>query len=370
MKPWILSALILILLSESQAAVTKIVRVDFIEALAPKDTTSSERFQKDYEGAIQLGESLIAKKISGCGYTLETKASFYESGDSLKAKELAEQARKNSSWLIVGPRRSNQYLLLVQGADPTPSVSLMASSDEVSKLSPRHVSVSPSNTQMANMAAAEVKARKGKATYLTVVNDDCSNCVNFSKAFDLEAKRLGHKKLTELKILGEGFAVEPILEANAKHKPTFILIPNYSIEANRIMSAFNGQKSPPLFVGGDGWGDNRYGFVRSGQMLESTIRGVTVRGFPPAENELNQFDLGRTVLKEQKQIPFSAANIAILKVIDSLGTMLCKSRPKTKDDFTKVFDRSSVRHLSAPWGVSLYELKSGEILFSKTKAVR
>lgn len=366
---WTFTAFILLTFHQAQAANLKSVRVDFIEALSLKDTTSSERFQKDYQDAIQLGKNLIAAKVAKCGYSIEAKASFYESGDALRAKELAEESRKNGSWMIVGPRRSNQYLLLVQGAKTTPTVSLMASSDDVSKLGPRHISISPTNSQMARLAAQEASVRKKGGTYLTIVSDDCSNCVDFSQAFDHAARRLDLRKLAETKIVGETFSTQPILESSREHKPDFILLPNYSIVANRIMNAFNGQSKSPLFIGGDGWGDSRYGFVQNGQKLDDTIRGLTVRGFPPVEHELKRFELGLIALAKKREIPFSAANSALLKIVDSLGEMLCKKRPQNGEAFEKDFDKYSKR-LSAPWGVSVYELRSGELKFLKSQVVR
>ena len=90
MLRWSFTALILILSLPVNAATLKKVRIDFVEALAPRDTTSSERFQKDYEGAIALAKTILSKKLTKCGYEFETKTAFYEASDNLKAKEFAE----------------------------------------------------------------------------------------------------------------------------------------------------------------------------------------------------------------------------------------------------------------------------------------
>jgi hypothetical protein len=140
-----------------KAPATKIpVRLDFIEALAPRDTTSSERFQRDYVHAIETAKKLTEKRLASCGYTLQTETAFYDAGDPLQARESAEKSSRAGSWLLVGPRRSNHYLLLTQGAARTPSVSLMASAKEVASLGPLHQSISPSNSVMAAVAAQEM----------------------------------------------------------------------------------------------------------------------------------------------------------------------------------------------------------------------
>src|SRR5690242_16972957 len=122
------------------------VKVSFIEALAPRDTTSSERFQKDYDKAIEVGKKAVASRLQKCGYDLTTETAFYDASDPLQARERAIDLVKKGSWLIVGPRRSNHYLLLAQGAGDVPTVSLMASASEVSMLGNRHISLSPLNS--------------------------------------------------------------------------------------------------------------------------------------------------------------------------------------------------------------------------------
>lgn len=53
------------------------VKISFLEALAPKDTTSSERFQKEYDFAIQTGKDLTKAKLSKCGYELVESQTLY-----------------------------------------------------------------------------------------------------------------------------------------------------------------------------------------------------------------------------------------------------------------------------------------------------
>lgn len=85
-------AVLFLLLSPVCAlAITK-VKISFLEALAPKDTTSSERFQKEYEYAVQTGIDLTKKDLAKCGYELVDEKSFYDASDTLQALEQAKQA--------------------------------------------------------------------------------------------------------------------------------------------------------------------------------------------------------------------------------------------------------------------------------------
>ncbi len=358
---------VLLITSQASAGPLTEVKIDFIEALAPRDTTSSDRFQEDYEKAIQSGKRHLEEKLARCGYSLQVRTAFYEASDALKAKELAAKSQSEGTWLIVGPRRSNHYLLLAQGSPDTPTISLMASADDVSSLGSRHVSLSPSNSQMAEVAAQEAQARKGaRATYITVLSDDCTNCVDFAKAFDRQASRLGLRKKGEIAVQGEAFEIRPILENVTIKKPDFILLPNYSRVSGHVMAAFRESKDSPLFVGGDGWGDNRYGFVQNGQDLGSAI-GITVRGYPPLEQGLTQFDLGKNVAKAN-QAPTFAPSMGILRALDSTSELLCSQKPKTRAQFAQAFESVSPKAFHAPWGTSIYELKAGEISFIHKRA--
>ena len=63
MLRYFLSALLVILalpvFAETPATNLTTVKISFIEALDPKDTTSSQRFQEEYERAIDTGRDLV-----------------------------------------------------------------------------------------------------------------------------------------------------------------------------------------------------------------------------------------------------------------------------------------------------------------------
>jgi hypothetical protein len=52
------------------------VKVFFIEALDPKDTTSSQRFQQEYESAISKGKELTVSQLKECGFEI-TSTTFF-----------------------------------------------------------------------------------------------------------------------------------------------------------------------------------------------------------------------------------------------------------------------------------------------------
>jgi hypothetical protein len=356
------------------------VPIHFIEALAPNDTTSSKRFQIEYENAVSLSLEISKEKLSQCGYKLEQTFSFYDASDSIQALEKGKLAETEGAWFLVGPRRSNHYLLLSKGTPHTPSVSLMASSKEVQALEPFHFSLSAANEQMAKKAALHAKTltQKQKPSYATIVSTDCVSCIDFAKTFEGEASKLsfqtwGPKAQTSkdfssvrFEVLGDNPNMDRIKEAFKASAPDFILIPNYSKVSAVIIKALMPLVPNAIFIGSDGWGDTRFGFIQNNDNLEGA-KGFTVRGLPPVEKGLIQVDLGKLILKNSATPAISSSSsLAIVKVVDGITKLLCSEKPATKTQFKGAFVKNGKKYFSNPWGVSVFNLQEGNIVFHKS----
>lgn len=345
------------------------IKIFFLEALAPKDTTSSERFQKEYDFAIQTGKELTKKKLSDCGYELVDGQKLYDAGDTLQAMESSRKAQEEGAWLIVGPRRSNHYLLVAKGAESTPTVSIMASSKEVSELGVNHLTIGQPNDLMAEALATETKLKIGKSSkYISIVSEDCVSCKDFSSAFDKTAAEVGLKKLDELKIVGEQPDANEIEKFYRKYKSEVVVIPNYSKVSAYVIGLIYKINQKTFFVGGDGWGDNKYGFVHNSPQLKKA-NGMTVKGFPPADKGLAFFDLGKAILSEPSRasaFPASGTSQALLKIIEGIANLACEAKPKSKEQFVDAFKKDGKKYFFNPWGVSIFKLSEGEVVFDKT----
>ena len=348
----------------------KIVSVYFLEALAPRDTTSSESFRKEFESSIALGLQLSNAELSKCGYKIEPKINLYNASDTLQAREKAEAAQKEGAWMIVGPRRSNHYLLVANGAPETPSVSLMASASDIEKLGSLHLSAYASNPKLAEVAATLAKAatkKKNKAKYFSVVSEDCLVCREFSEFFDKSATANGLKKTGEIKVTGEQPDTTPIISAIEIVDADIVLVPNYSQVSVQIISAIQAKKPNTVFIGGDGWGDGQFGFMDKNPAI-ALAHGITIRGFPPTDIGLKNFPLGAAALKEKDKgqfCPSSGPGMAILRIIQGTKDLLCQSKPNKKEDFIKSFSKSGKKHFTAPWGTSAYKLENGRVAYWK-----
>lgn len=344
------------------------VPIAFIEALDSKDTTSSERFAKEYELAIQYGVELTAKEIGTCGYKIKPLSSFYGASDPLQAKERTEQAVKSGAWFVVGPRRSNHYILAAKGSGSVPTLSLMASSDEVESLGPKHLSLVAPNSVMAKVAAKEALSQipaKAAKTYISVVRDDCLFCKGFADQFEAAAKPFGLNKSIQVPILSDEPDLKDIVAAIDAHKPSFILLPNYSIVTGYLIEKLHKRYPSIFFVGGDGWGTN-FGFVENGRNIGSA-KGFTVRGNPPVDVGMKSFSTGQKLLADSGRVPVASATaLSLIKIIDSTKSFLCKHKPKSASDFAAAYEKTGRDLFEAPWGVSIYELSSGNIVYKKS----
>lgn len=368
----IIAALLFSIFSNSYAATKKIIKVQisFMEALAPKDTTSSERFQKEYEYAVQTGKDLTLDKLKSCGYEIADKKVLYDASDSIQALELAKKSEATGAWLIVGPRRSNHYLLAVKGAPETPSISIMASAKEVYELSPLHRTLAQSNQKMAEVLADQTKLKfkdYKTITYASIVSEDCVSCVDFANSFFSEAEKLGFKKVLDRKIAGEQPDISDLESLFKNQKPDVVLLPNYSKVSSFLIGKINRWNPETFFVGGDGWGDNNYGFVHNSPQLEGAS-GMTVKGFPPVNKGLSYFPLGRTILNKPSiasAFPASGSAQSLIKAIEDTVDLLCENKPKDKNEFKKSFLKSGKSKFKNPWGVSIFKLSDGEIVFER-----
>ena len=347
------------------------VSVSFQEALAPQDTTSSARFQQEYESAIGTGKTLLGADLKKCGYEIVHSSEFYEASDPLQAKERAAKAQKEGAWLVVGPRRSNHYLLTAQGADATPTVSVMANSSEVFALGKMHRTLGISNESIAR-ALAKVARSNLKASsfdYVTIVNEDCVFCLDLARSFDSVLK--SKKKVGEIRVVGDTPDLDKIKRELGAKKPSIVFLPNYSRSSSIIMAGLKESLPKAIFLGGDGWGTNGFGYVQNSSNLGGVI-GYTARGSIPSEAAMKTFRVGRALLKNPlaaQQFPESNTALSILKIMEGLTDLLCKNKPKTRADFSKAFQTNGSSYMKPSWGVGVYKLENADIRFYRAESL-
>ncbi len=81
---------------------------------------------------------------------------------------------------------------------------------------------------------------------------------------------------------------------------------------------------------------------------------------------LSAFPLGKEILKTKRKNLAFTPDLSILRILDETAKTLCSARPKNREAFRSAFEGKQGNGLNAPWGVSIFELKRGEIHFAKT----
>lgn len=341
------------------------VKVYLVEALSPHDSNSSEIFTRKFESTLEIAKEQTTSALLKCGYNLQFKFLPFEANDPLQVYEHAQAAEKEGAWLIIGPRRSNHYLLSIRGAPNTPSVSTMAASTEIDKEGPLHLSVYPRNSDLAvgavHASLNTFQDLKDKS-YFTILNEDCVMCRDFSIHYDSFAKTKGLKKLGQLSIHGENPEIEPILSAVQTSKPNLILLPNYSKASAIVMGTIHAKFPTIRFIGGDGWGDNEVGYVKLNPAVENAY-GVCTRGFPPAALGMREFPLGKKVLAIQSDpsFPSGTPGVALLRIFQGLEDLLCEKRPTQLSNFKSAFLQTGSRVFRRSKKVSVYNSLENEV---------
>ena len=347
------------------------VHIDFIEALDSKDNDYSVRFKKEFELAILEGVKSNKANAEKCGYDFQFATRYFEKSDPLRAQEEASKAEKLGSWMIVAPARSSHYLLSVAGAPNTPSISILASSKEVFELEKHHLTLSHSNKELAKAAVAEVARRILKTktrTFVSVVSSDCISCGDFASKFKSAAQKVGILESSFLQVSGEDPDVDATLQKIKAEKtlPSFILLPNYSMVSARVMAKLSATLPKQIFfVGSDGWGTSKFGFVQNAKGLED-VSGFSVRSFPPSDIAFPFFRTGKSLIATNRVKEFeSTSALGVLSVLDSTTELLCKYKPVSAASFKMLFARNANRVFKAPWQPSLYNFESGNLSFAR-----
>jgi len=89
--------------------------------------------------------------------------------------------------------------------------------------------------------------------------------------------------------------------------------------------------------------------------------GITVRGFPPCQQGLQAFPLGKRMLEEYPSQIASGPGLAILRIFQGVSDLLCGTKPKDRVRFQEVFSRQGTRLFQSPWGTSAFRLENADL---------
>lgn len=343
------------------------VRVAAVAALSSSDSDYSERFKAGFQGAFFYGAGETAEALRKCGYRLEFDFSYYASGDAVSISEIAKETVRRGAWLVVAPDRSNEALVAANSVPLTPMVSLLANAKDVSNLRPPFFLASASVEDLAAVAVKHALGSSYGKTYGVAVDPTCRFCVNFEEGFTKRAFGRLEKKF-QVDLIGESPDITELLSALRKNKVQFLLLPGYSKQSGFTISKL-GSNFPGLkFVGGDGWGDDTYGYIAKYPILAEQS-GFSVRGGSSYQKSLEDLQLDTLSLAWRgESIRNSDSMLGIVNLVRKQKDILCRAKPKDREGYKKSLTVLPRDYFINSNVISVLELNGKTLRYSKEYA--
>ena len=127
------------------------------------------------------------------GNKFQVAISHYDEADKYAPRDAASLLEASKNWLVIGPRRSDHFLMAALGLKQTPMISMTAGSTKVHNLSPPFFTMYPRPEELVRTMLKAVRKENLGRTYGTMVDVTCDVC----KDFALGLKKLGAGQLEE-----------------------------------------------------------------------------------------------------------------------------------------------------------------------------
>lgn len=325
-------------------------RIGFVEGMPVNDPTLEKR-RTSYEAAVYFAMGENSRELEACGYRFQHNIMFFDSADRFAPKERTSQLEAEKTWFIVGPGRSDHFLMAAMGVSRTPLISPSASSNAVHRLPPPIFTAYPPPESFAGAVYKAVRKEKFGPTYGSLVDVTCSICKDFSNAFDQVAAVKLQKKFS-LEVASDRPDLLPLISAIQSSKIDFLVLPNFGGLSGFVVANLQGRFPNLKFVGSHSWGDGANSFTEEFPILP-TVGGLGVRiGSSPEKTDeyyqlysLNRDNKGATE-------PLSAGTYNLVQIVRKVTDELCELSKKQKRklttkesvyEFFKGFDRDRFR---------------------------
>jgi hypothetical protein len=197
------------------------VTLGFLESPYETENNPSSRYRERYEQAIAYAIGRAEKRLNSCGYSFRTVVRYFESSEKAKAEELAHAlTTEKQTWFILGPRRSDHFLIAARGSGDTPIVSIMANASAIFDLKPPKFTMEEPISLLAASAVRAVAKEKYGTRYGVFVDATCPSCRDFARSFEEIGGTL-LKKAFALDTAGESPDFKALDEALTRHPSIF-----------------------------------------------------------------------------------------------------------------------------------------------------
>lgn len=339
------------------------VKIGVLEAFSNIDSYASEHYKDSYQSALYYSLGKNDKVLAKCGYRFEIIKSYFGNTDLTSAKDAASKLNESDIWIVLGPQRSEKFLIASQKLSNTPMVSPIANSTSVTSLHNDFFSMYyPVNILAKNAVFAVDKERYG-TSYGTFTDATCLECKDFTSSFNNYSKGKFNKQFG-LFAVSDTPDLDELIDNISKHKIDFLLLPNYSKFSGYTISKLHTIFPNLKFVGSEGWGQNKWSFLPAYSIPRDTV-GLSIRS---GNNDIDSANLMQVYSLNHKWnntiLPPSYLAYAIIQLFNQLTTDICKVRPKNKIEFTRFLKQQSKTHFQTKLPMSIYHLKNNQTTFA------
>lgn len=220
---------------------------------------ASEQYIRDYMDGVKTAQ----KASEALGFKVKYETFFYNT-DYLSILKEINKIKKYHPDFIIGPRSSDNFLLLSHYFSNILVISPLASSEQVMNMPSNFHSMVFSDDFSASVIAQFVEKKFKKRNILAISEMDCNSCININRnMIEKYQKIYPSAHITEKKIISD--SVEKINIRNLVNEyqnGDIIFLPGTSYASGVLITRIvNMIKKPVIFVGGDGWGSWSVSYV-------------------------------------------------------------------------------------------------------------
>lgn len=230
----------------------EVVKIAIIDNLSNvEDRYTSSKYVEYYLNGIDLA----VKKAASKNIVIEYKKFFYSNVESLKIFEVLPEVNKWNPDIIIGPRWSDQFLLLKNSFKNIMVISPFATAEEIYKMPENFYSISPPS----NYSAKAILSLKNKLfpgdNIFILTQADCKGCVDLSEK--IAAENNNNKNIKINFFLGkesESIDIEKTMIGYDKKSPIILAALGNSAGVLMARIANKFEIKNITFIGGDQWG--------------------------------------------------------------------------------------------------------------------
>ncbi|MBI2791610.1 MAG: hypothetical protein HYX61_06595 [Gammaproteobacteria bacterium] len=337
------------------------VKIGLTESLSPTAPSSSDRYKRLYESALFYAIGENEKKLQACGYKITSSIYYFDTFDAKDLINATKKLEESNAWVIIGPRRSSQFITASKSLKSTPIISTMANADKIYNLNKLSFSMYPSGSSLAKLMANEIEKKKYGENYGTIVDVRCDTCIDFVKSFH---KANASNESFYLEVADNTPDLTKLREYLSKHQVDYLLIPNYSELSGYIISEIQKLYPNIKYVGADGWGEDTFSFLQGYGINKNTV-GISIRAGAQKNDKCNQYKVYSLDTEINGSIVTPPQSIySLVELIRTLSDDLCKAKPKNRDDFSKYLSKQPSTHFQKETFNSFYSFNDGQLAFS------